>query len=62
MSNSKTNLYLVKGFLIKANSQQEAEQLYPQVINSAELQWLAEYNQQMLTQLTSNNNSKTKIK
>jgi hypothetical protein len=57
MVSQNTNLYEVKGFLIEATSQQEAEELYPEILKSAELQWLAEYNQHMLTQLTSNNNS-----
>jgi hypothetical protein len=49
-------VYLVKGFLIEANSQQEAEELYPEILNSTHLRWLNEYNQHKLAQLTSSTN------
>jgi hypothetical protein len=53
MTSQKTNFYWVKGFLIEANSQQEAEELYPEILNSTHLRWLDEYNQHKLAQLTS---------
>jgi hypothetical protein len=56
MTSQKTNFYWVKGFLIEANSQQEAEELYPEILNSTHQRWLDEYNQHKLAQLASSTN------
>jgi hypothetical protein len=58
MVSQNTNLYEVKGFLIEATSQQEAEELYPEILKSTELRWLAEYNEHLLQQCKSINHSK----
>lgn len=45
MKTPETNLYLVKGFLIEATSQQDAEERYPEILKATEARWLAEYHQ-----------------
>jgi hypothetical protein len=50
MNNPETNLYWVKGFIIEATSQQDAEERYPEILKATEARWLAEYHQHLNSQ------------
>ena len=50
MNTPKTTLYLVKGFLIEATSQQEAEERYLQVLNAQIELWRKEHEEHDLVE------------
>lgn len=58
MVSPETTLYWVKGFIIEATSQQEAEARYPEILKATEARWLAEYHQHLLDTDNSFNHSK----
>lgn len=47
MNNPQTNIYWVKGFIIEATSQQDAEERYPEILKATEARWLAEYHEHL---------------
>ena len=50
MKKAETKLYVVKDFIVRAASQQEADDCYPELIKAAEESWLAEYQEYLKLQ------------